>query len=58
MPEYKASIAVGIDETSFKCGFMVPILPILKKLFKEMGIALGQMDPNGFIHINCYQARC
>ncbi|XP_074346130.1 uncharacterized protein LOC141684891 [Apium graveolens] len=23
-----------------------------------MGIALGQMDPNGFIHINCFQNMC
>lgn len=23
-----------------------------------MRIALGQMDPNEFIHINCFQARC
>lgn len=58
VPESLGRIATGIFEASFKCGFRVPILPILKKLFKEMGIALGQMDPDGFIHINCFQAWC
>lgn len=51
-------VAVGISEAAFKCGLRLPLLPILKKLFREMGIALGQMDPNGFTHINGFQCRC
>lgn len=48
--ESLGGIAMGISEAAFKCGFRVPILPILKKLFRKMGISLGQMDLNGFIH--------
>ena len=60
-PEVDATlggVATGISEAAFYCGFRVPLLPILKKLFDDMGIALGQLDPNGFTHINSFQARC
>lgn len=51
-------MGTSISEAAFKCGFRVPFLPILKKLFDNMGIVLGKMDSNGFIHKNCFQARC
>ncbi|XP_074376603.1 uncharacterized protein LOC141718130 [Apium graveolens] len=50
--------AVGVSEAAFKCGLRVPPLKLIKHLFFQMGIALRQMDPNGFIHINCFQNRC
>ncbi|KAK1362161.1 hypothetical protein POM88_046635 [Heracleum sosnowskyi] len=34
------------------------MLPLVKQLFAQMGIALGQMDPNGFLHMNGFQCRC
>ena len=49
---------VGISENAFKCGFRLPMLPLLKKLLKQTGIALGQLDPNGFTYINVFQHRC
>lgn len=45
----------GISEAAFKCGFWVPLIPLLWSLFLEMDIALGQMNPNGFILINVFQ---
>lgn len=56
--EMHGKIATGLSEAALKCGFRVPTLPLLKHLFEEMGIALGQLDPNSFIHINVFQARC
>lgn len=51
-------IGVGIFETAFVCGLRFPLLPLLKALLKEMGISIGQLDPDGFIHINSFQHRC
>lgn len=50
--------ATGISEAAFKCGFRLPILRILKSVLKQSGIAIGQLDPNSFIHVNTFQARC
>lgn len=50
--------AIGLSESAFKCNFRVPLLQLLKNLFRQMNIAFGQMDPNGFIHINTFQHRC
>ncbi|KAK1365645.1 hypothetical protein POM88_041206 [Heracleum sosnowskyi] len=47
MPKGYGSVATGISEVALKCGFRVPMLPLMKKLFAQMGIALGQMDSNG-----------
>ncbi|KAL8146788.1 hypothetical protein AgCh_004506 [Apium graveolens] len=58
VPDGYGGCAVGISEAAFKCGLRVPPLKLIKNLFFQMGIALGQMDPNGFIHINCFQNRC
>lgn len=58
VPEGFGGVAAGISEATLKCVFRVPMLPLLKKLFEDMGIALGQMDPNGFLHINAFQHRC
>lgn len=58
VPAGHGSCCTGISEAAFKCGLRLPLLPILKRLFEEMGIALGQMDPNGFTHINAFQHRC
>ncbi|KAL6547086.1 hypothetical protein OROMI_022807 [Orobanche minor] len=55
VPDSYGGIAVGISEAALKCGFRVPMLPLTKTLFGHMGIALGQMDPNGFLHINGFQ---
>lgn len=51
-------MAIGISESSFKCGFKVPLLRLYKTLFRQMNIAFGQMDPNDFIHINSLQHCC
>ena len=56
--EMHGKTATGLSEAALKCGFRVPTLQLLKHLFKDMGIALGQLDPNSFIHINVFQARC
>lgn len=37
-------VVTSISEATFKCGFRIPTLPILKRLFDDMGIALGQID--------------
>ncbi|XP_074352149.1 uncharacterized protein LOC141691316 [Apium graveolens] len=58
VPEGYGGCAVGVSEAAFKCGLRVPPLKLIKHLFFQIGIALGQMDPNGFIHINCFQNRC
>lgn len=58
IPEGFGDVTTGISEAAFKCGFRVPLLPLLKSLLKNMGLALGQLDPNSFIHVNCFQARC
>ena len=47
-------ICVGILENAFKCGFRLALLPLLKKLYKRMGIALGQLDWNSFPYINSF----
>lgn len=57
-PLFGGSVATGISEMAFKCGFRLPMLPILKKLLRQVGIAIGQLDPNSFFHINAFQARC
>lgn len=58
VPKGYGDRAVGISKATFKCEFRVPLLKILRHLFFQMGIALGQMDPDGFIHINYFQNRC
>lgn len=58
IPKGYGDCAIGIFEEAFKCGLRVPLLPLLRILFKQMNIALGQMDPNGFIHINFFQNGC
>lgn len=45
-------VATGISEAAFKCGFRVPILPLLKRLLKEMGIELN------WIRIASYMLTC
>lgn len=58
VPASHGDIAIGISESAFKCGFRVPLLRLYKKIFHQMKIAFGQMDPNGLIHINCFQYQC
>lgn len=58
VPSSCGTVATGISEAAFKCGFRLPMLPLLKRLLKDMGIVIGQLDPNSFIHINVFQARC
>ncbi|KAK1399424.1 hypothetical protein POM88_009287 [Heracleum sosnowskyi] len=58
VPKGYGNVATGISEAALKCGFRVPMLPLVKQLFAQMGIALGQMDPNGFLHMNGFQCRC
>ena len=58
VPKGYGDHAIGISEAAFFCGFRVPLLPLVKHLFAEMDIAIGQMDPNGFIHMNTFQYRC
>lgn len=50
--------AVGISEIAFYCGLRFPLLPLVKVLLRDMGIAIGQLDLNGFIHMNTFQYRC
>ncbi|WOH00517.1 hypothetical protein DCAR_0519882 [Daucus carota subsp. sativus] len=54
----KGYICVGISENAFKCGLRLHLLPLLKKLLKQMGIALGQLDPNNYLYINSFHHRC
>lgn len=49
--------AIGISEAAFICRFRVPLLQLLKNLFRQMNIAFSQMDPNRFIHINTFKNR-
>lgn len=58
IPEDHGGVALGVSRPALFCGLRFPLLPLLKKLFREMGIALGQLDPNGFIHINTFAFRC
>lgn len=44
-------VCVGVSERALYRGLRFPLLPILKKLFRQMGITLGQLNPNSFIHI-------
>ncbi|KAK1388193.1 hypothetical protein POM88_016371 [Heracleum sosnowskyi] len=46
-PEGYGQVATSVSEAAFKCGFRVPVLPLIKKLFAEMGIALGQRTRTG-----------
>ncbi|KAK1360682.1 hypothetical protein POM88_045156 [Heracleum sosnowskyi] len=52
------SVALGVSERAFFCGLRLPLLPVLKKLLRYTSVALGQLDPNTFIHINTFQNRC
>ncbi|KAK1404279.1 hypothetical protein POM88_003884 [Heracleum sosnowskyi] len=52
------SVAFGVSERAFFCRLRLPLLPVLKKLLRYTSVALGQLDPNTFIHINTFQNRC
>ncbi|KAK1384008.1 hypothetical protein POM88_021743 [Heracleum sosnowskyi] len=41
VPKGYGNVATGISEAALKCGFRVPMLPLVKQLFAQMGIALG-----------------
>ncbi|XP_074352390.1 uncharacterized protein LOC141691559 [Apium graveolens] len=47
VPDGYEGCAVGISKAAFKCGLRVPPSKLIKHLFFQMGIAIGQMDPNG-----------
>lgn len=51
-------MSTGISEAAFNCGLRLPFLPILRSLLRDMGIALGQLDPNSFIHVNVFKHKC
>lgn len=51
VPEGYDGRAIGISESAFKCGFGVPLLKLVRRLFVRMSVAFSQMDPNGFIHM-------
>lgn len=51
VPEGYDGRAIGISESAFKCGFGVPLLKLVRRLFVWMSVAFSQMDPNGFIHM-------
>lgn len=48
----------GISERALYCGLRFPLLPIIRQFLDYTGIALGQLDPNSFIHFNIFQDRC
>lgn len=56
--EDHGGVALGISRRAVFYGIWFPLLPLLKKLFREMRIALGQLDPSGFIYINTFAFRC
>ncbi|KAK1394764.1 hypothetical protein POM88_013820 [Heracleum sosnowskyi] len=61
MPEVDeeyGSVALEIFEKAFFYGLSTPIAPCSEKLLKYTMVALGQLDPNIFIHINSFQNRC
>lgn len=39
---------VGISESTLTYGLRLPLLLIIKKQLTQMGITLGQLDPNSF----------
>lgn len=49
---------IGVSEQAFHCGLRLPLIPIVRQFLAHTHIALGQLDPNSFIHFNAFQHRC
>lgn len=55
---YHNTVGLGVSYLSFSCGLRVPIHSFIRKVILDTGLALGQVAPNSFYHINAFIHRC